>query len=76
MIDYNCTDLVQILTKIDAVNGFWTPYKCIKFQLNWSTSLRVTMIFSSVGKNEENTLESLLTHISKTLCAIFFEFGV
>ena len=29
------------------------PYKCTKFQLDWSTSLWVTVIFSSVQKDKE-----------------------
>ena len=77
MIDYNSKDLERILTKIDADNCLLTPDKCTKFQLDWSTSLQVTAIFSSVRKDkEEKKLECLLTHISETLCAIFFKFGV
>ena len=72
MIDYNSKDLVQILTWIDTDNHLCMPYKCTKFQLDWSTSLWVTAIFLSVRKDEEEKktkkkLESLLTHISKTL---------
>ena len=52
MIDYNSKDLVRILTKIDTDNHLWTPYKCTKFQLEWSMSFRVTAIFSSVQKDE------------------------
>jgi len=50
---YNSKDLLWILTKIDTDNCLWMPYKCIKFQLDWSASLWVTVIFSSVRKDEE-----------------------
>jgi len=53
MIHYNSMELVRILTKIDTDNRLWMPYKCTKFQLDWSTSLRVTAIFSNVQKDEE-----------------------
>ena len=53
MIDYNSKDLVRILTKIDTDNCLWMPYKCTKFQLDWSTSLRIAVIISSVWKDEE-----------------------
>jgi len=78
MIDYNSKGLVWILTKIDTDNRLVIPYKCTKLQLDWSMSLRVTAIFSSVWKDEkeEKKLESLLTHISEMLHTIFFEFGV
>jgi len=79
MIDYNSKDLLRILTKIDIDNCRWTPYKCTKFQLDWSMSLRVTPIFSSVHKDEEKKwkiLKSLFSHILETLFTIFFKFGV
>jgi len=76
MIDSNSKDLVRILTKIDTDNYLWAPYKCTKFQLDWSTSLRVTVIFSNMRKDEEKTKKSLLAHISDTLNAVFFKFGV
>ena len=49
----NSKDLERILTKIDADNRLLTPDKCTKFQLDWSTSLWVISIFSSVRKDEE-----------------------
>ena len=61
--------LIQIFTKVDTNNCFWMPYKCTKFQLDWSMSLRVIAIFSSVWKDEERKkkrrkkLKSLLSHI-------------
>ena len=76
MINYNSKDLVRILTKIGTDNFHWMPYKCTKFQLDWSTSLQVTAIFSSVQKDEEKNLKVLLTHISEMLNVIFLEFGV
>ena len=78
MINYNSKDLVWILTKTDTDNRLWMPYKCTKFQLDQSTSQRVTAIFSSAQKDEEKwkRLESLPTHILETLSTIFFEFGV
>ena len=45
--------LCCVVTKIDTDNHLWTPYKNTKFQLDWSTSLGVTAIFSSVRKDEE-----------------------
>jgi len=59
MIDYNSKDLERILTNIDADNCLFTPNKCTKFQLDWSTSLWVTAIFSSVRKEEENEEKNL-----------------
>ena len=78
MIDYNSKDLLRNLTNIDTGNCLWMPYKCTKFQLDFCTSLRVTAIFSSVRKDEQEKtrLESLFTHISETLYAIFFKIGV
>ena len=61
MIDYNSKDLVRILTKIDTDNCLWMPYKCTKFQLDWSTSLRI-LIISSVWKDEEQKTPNLLMH--------------
>ena len=55
MIDYNSKDLKWILTKIDTNNCLLTPDKCTKFQLDWSTSLWVIAIFSSVRKDKEET---------------------
>ena len=72
MIDYTSKDLVWILTKIDTDNCLWTPYKCTKFQLDWNTSLRNTVIFSSVQKdkekNEEKTSKFAYSYLGNTLC--------
>ena len=79
MIDYNSKDLVRILTKIDTNNRLWMPYKCTNFQLDWSMSLRITAIFSSVRRDEEkktkkkNLKVCSLIIISETL---FFKFGM
>ena len=45
MIDYNSMDLVQILTKIDTDNCLWMPYKCTKFQLDWSKICKLQRFF-------------------------------
>jgi len=73
MIDYNSKDIERILTKIDTDNYLWTPYKYSKFQLDWSMSLWVTVIFSSVQREEKINKE---THILEKLYGIFFKFGV
>jgi len=57
-------------------NCLWTPDKCTKFQLDWSTGLQATAIFFKCAKTQRKKLESLPTHISETLCVIFFKFGV
>ena len=79
MINYNSKDLVQILTKIDNDYCFWTSYKYTNFQLDWSTSLRVKVVFQvrkKTKKKMNKKLKNLLTHILESLYTIFFKFCV
>jgi len=63
--------------QIDTDNCLWTPYKYTKFQLDWSTSLRVTAIFSSVQKDKEEKNSKVCSLIPrKRVCKIYFKFGV
>jgi len=74
MIYYNSEDLVQILTKIDIDNCLWTPYKCTKFQLDWSTGLQVTAIFSSVWKDEEKKNEEKTSKVCSLISQKRFKY--
>jgi len=48
MIDYNSKDVVRFFNTIGTDNHLWMPYKCTKFQLDWSTVVLLTLIYQYV----------------------------
>ena len=82
IIGHNSVNVHRIPTNLSTEIRFNEPFKCTKFQPDWSTNSRFMADFAKCAKrrsrrrkNEEKT-QTLAARISEMAGAMFFKFGM
>ena len=80
IIGHNSVDVHRIPTKLGTEIRLNAPFKCAKFQPEWSMHSCFMADFAKCAKRRRNKLrkqtQSLAARISEMAGAIFFKFGM
>ena len=76
IIGHNSVNVHRIPTKHDTEICFNEPFKCTKFQPDWSTNSRFMADFAKCAKRRRKKTLTLASRISEMAGAIFFKFGM
>ena len=80
IIGHNSVNVHRIPTKLGTEIRFNEPFKCTKFQLDWSTNSRFMADFAKCAKRRRKKMKkkplTLAARISEMAGAIVFKFGM